>query len=79
MKNRMESQQEERKGGPSASVSDVPDDIDGMTVKEIKAMLDKLGVNRNDCFEKEDLVNRLKEVKKSGNTKPPPSSSGGGR
>ena len=36
-------------------------------------MLDKLLVNRNDCFEKDDLFNRLKEVKANGNTKPPPS------
>jgi hypothetical protein len=34
-----------------------------LTVKEIKNILDKLGVKRDDCFEKGDLVNRLKEAK----------------
>ena len=48
-----------------------------MSVKEIKTLLDQLGVNRNDCFEKDDLINRLKEIKSGDSAKPPPSSSGG--
>lgn len=36
--------------------------------------MDQLGVKRDDCFEKEDLVNRLKETKNGGSKKPPPSS-----
>ena len=58
------------RGGTTATVDDIPNNIDAMTVKEIKVMLDKLGVNRNDCFEKDDLVNRLKEVKANGGSKP---------
>ena len=50
---------------------EIPDNIEGLSVKEIKTLLDKLGVNRNDCFEKEDLVKKLKEAKGS---KPPKSS-----
>ena len=46
-----------------------------MTIKEMKNLLDKLGVKRDDCFEKEDLINRLKETK-NGKGKPPPSQSG---
>lgn len=28
----------------------------------MKNLLDKLNVKRDDCFEKEDLINRIKEV-----------------
>ena len=35
--------------------------------------MDQLGIKRDDCFEKEDLVNRLKEAK-NGGKKPPASS-----
>jgi arginyl-tRNA synthetase len=38
---------------------EIPDNIEGLSVKEIKNLLDKLGVKRDDCFEKEDLINRL--------------------
>ena len=50
-----------------------------MSIKEIKNILDKLGVKRDDCFEKEDLINRLKETKNGKNTgagRAPPSSGG---
>ena len=56
---------------PTATIDDIPADIDSMKVKDIKILLDNLGVNRNDCFEKEDLVNRLKEVQANGTTKRP--------
>tara|TARA_B110000285_G_C15113085_1_gene612340 strand:- start:504 stop:767 length:264 start_codon:yes stop_codon:yes gene_type:complete len=39
-------------------------------VKELKTLLDGLGVKRDDCFEKEDLINRVKETK-AGSKKPP--------
>ena len=42
---------------------EIPANIDGLTVKELKNLLDKLGVKRDDCFEKDDLINRLKEHK----------------
>lgn len=57
-----------------ASAADIPDNIAGLTIKEMKNLLDKLGVKRDDCFEKEDLINRLKDTKNNGG-KPPPSSS----
>lgn len=40
-----------------------------MTIKEIKVLLDKLGVNRDDCFEKQDLVTRLQEAKAGKNNR----------
>jgi hypothetical protein len=49
-----------------------------MTVKEIKNLLDKLNVKRDDCFEKDELINRLKETK-SNRGRPPPASSGPSR
>jgi len=54
-------------------VPEIPNNIEGLSIKELKNLLDKLGVKRDDCFEKEDLVNRVKEAKNG--KKPPPSSS----
>jgi hypothetical protein len=34
-----------------------------MSIKEMKNLLDKLGVKRDDCFEKQDLIDRIKESK----------------
>jgi len=34
-----------------------------MSAKELKTLLDKFGIKRDDCFEKEDLINRLKQFK----------------
>ena len=42
------------------SKADIPDNLEGMSAKELKNLLDKFGIKRDDCFEKEDLVNRLK-------------------
>ena len=41
----------------------IPNNIEELSNKEIKNLLDKLGVKRDDCFERDDLVNRLKEAK----------------
>ena len=50
-------------GGSGDAKVKIPDDISAMSIKEMKILLDKLGVKRDDCFEKEDLVNRIKETK----------------
>lgn len=62
-------------GGAADPKVTIPDNISGLSIKEMKNLLDKLGVKRDDCFEKEDLINRLKETKNN-KGKPPPSSSG---
>jgi len=49
--------------------------MEGLSVKELKNLLDSLNAKRDDCFEKEDLVNRLREVKAGRGKPPPPSSS----
>lgn len=38
------------------------DDIDAMSVKEMKSMLDARGVSYVDCFEKSDLRNKVRET-----------------
>lgn len=50
-------------GGSADAKVKIPDDISAMSIKEMKNLLDKLGVKRDDCFEKEDLVNRIKDTK----------------
>lgn len=48
---------------------EIPDNIDSLTVKQLKVLLDNLGVKRDDCFEKDDLICRVKEAK-AGRGKP---------
>ena len=46
-----------------------------MTAKELKNILDAIGVKSDDCFEKADLIKRIEEYKetKKGNSKRPQS------
>ena len=41
-------------------------------MRELKAILEQLGMKSSDCYEKADLINRIQEYKdkKSGKTKP---------
>lgn len=54
--------------GASANV-EIPDNVESLTVKQLKVLLDSLGVKRDDCFEKDDLIQRVKETK-AGRGKP---------
>ena len=64
--------QRARQAKPDANAK-IPDDFEKMGVKDLKILLDKLNIRRDDCFEKGDMINRLKEFKANKN-KPPPSS-----
>jgi hypothetical protein len=46
-----------------------------LTAKELKNILDAIGVKSDDCFEKADLIKRIEEYKetKKGNSKRPQS------
>jgi hypothetical protein len=57
-----EAPSKEKAPGANANV-EIPDNIESLTVKQLKVLLDSLGVKRDDCFEKDDLVCRLKEAK----------------
>lgn len=60
---------------------DIPSNFETLSVKELKNLLDALSVKRDDCFEKEDLINRVRESKAKQGTKPTAGSStnvGGG-
>ena len=37
--------------------------MQGCSVKELKNILDALGVKKDDCFEKADLIRRIEEYK----------------
>lgn len=45
---------------------EIPANFETLPVKELKALLDALGVKRDDCFEKDDLINRVRETKQKG-------------
>ena len=40
----------------ASSNVEIPDNVDSMTVKQLKVLLDSLNMKRDDCFEKDDLV-----------------------
>ena len=42
---------------------EIPTDPSKLSVKELKNILDALGIKKNDCFEKADLIRRIEEYK----------------
>lgn len=58
---------------------EIPADLSKCTAKELNGILDGLGIKRDDCFEKADLVKRVEEyqaTKQSKRKEQQPSSSG---
>jgi len=39
----------------------IPDNFEKLGVKDLKNLLDQLDIGRDDCFEKDDLINKVKE------------------
>ena len=48
-------------GGPI----EIPSNLGGLSVKELKNILDALGIKKDDCFEKADLIRRIEEYKEN--------------
>jgi hypothetical protein len=42
---------------------EIPSNLQGLSVKELKNILDAVGMKRDDCFEKADLIRRIEEYK----------------
>jgi len=40
---------------------EIPENLQGLTSKELIKILDALGMKRDDCFEKSDLITRIEE------------------
>lgn len=40
---------------------EIPTNLSGLSIKELKAILVQLNLNSDDCFEKADLISRIKE------------------
>lgn len=38
---------------------EIPANLNNLTSKELKQLLESLGIKSDDCFEKSDLVNRV--------------------
>jgi len=51
--------------GREANVVEIPADPSALSARELKELLVKLGVPHDDCFEKQDLLERLRERKKA--------------
>lgn len=69
---------------PTAKPSqvEIPDNLNSLSIKELKSLLTSLGLKHDDCFEKSEMINRVQDFKnkrdgKSTNEAPPraPSSS----
>lgn len=56
---------EQGEGDRSAAAEKV-EELRSMTVKQIKAELSELGISFQDCFDKESLVQRLQDARRSG-------------
>ena len=39
----------------------IPDNLKALSAKELMKLLDQLGMRRDDCFEKVDLIRRVEE------------------
>jgi len=37
--------------------------LQGLSIKELKNILDAVGMKKDDCFEKSDLISRIEEYK----------------
>lgn len=62
-----EKQAAAKAGGPI----EIPQNLTGLGIKELKTILDAIGVKSDDCFEKADLIKRIEEYKESKKTKRP--------
>jgi NAD(P)H-hydrate repair Nnr-like enzyme with NAD(P)H-hydrate epimerase domain len=40
---------------------DIPSNLETLSAKELMAILDSIGIKRDDCFEKADLIKRIEE------------------
>ena len=40
---------------------DIPGNLEPLSAKELMAILDSIGIKRDDCFEKADLIKRIEE------------------
>lgn len=57
----------------AAGPVEIPQNLQGLGIKELKTILDAVGVKSDDCFEKSDLIRRIEEYKENrkGNKRPP--------
>lgn len=42
---------------------EIPENLTTLSVKELKSVLEGLGMKHEDCFEKKDLIARVQEYK----------------
>lgn len=52
---------------------EIPQNLAGLSAKELKTILDAIGVKSDDCFEKADLIRRIEEYKENKKAKRPSS------
>jgi DnaJ homolog subfamily C member 27 len=51
---------------PSGTPIEIPANPESLSIKELKSLLTSLGIKHEDCVEKSDLIQRLREKKPSG-------------
>jgi len=52
---------EHAKFAKQKSFVEIPLNLNAVSAKELKNILEQLGIKHDDCFEKQDLINRVKE------------------
>lgn len=48
-----------------APFAEIPSNLKGLSVKELKQLLTDLGLKHDDCFEKQDMIQRVEDFKKN--------------
>ena len=49
----------------AAGPIEIPTNLTALPIKELKNILDALGIKNDDCFEKADLIKRIEEYKEN--------------
>ena len=49
---------------PKPTNVNIPDDLNALSVKQLKKLLADLGLKSDDCFEKQDMITRLEQFKR---------------
>ena len=55
--------EEKPAAGAKSTFVEIPQNLNNLSVKELKQLLEGLGLKHDDCFEKSDMINRVQQYK----------------
>ena len=54
---------EKQAAAKAAGPVEIPKNLSGLSIKELKNILDAISLKSDDCFEKADLIRRIEEYR----------------